>query len=70
MQPRQKLTRTQAAAFRERSRRRKSGEVVEQFQSEVRVRYWTDLLGEELRERLIALVHAELRLEKAQAAAR
>lgn len=66
MQPRRKLTRTQAAAIRDRTRRRKAGDTVEQFQGEIRVRYWTDLLGEELRERLIALVRAELAAEKAQ----
>lgn len=29
-------------------------------QTAVRVRYWTDLLGEELRERLINMVRAEM----------
>lgn len=38
----------------------------EYHQTAVRVRYWTDLLGEELRERLIALVRAELARENAQ----
>jgi hypothetical protein len=36
-------------------------------QTETRVRYWADLLGEELRARLIALAHADIETVRKEA---